>query len=340
MARGITQDDVNGAIDALVKAGERPTIERIRAHLGTGSPNTVARMLDEWWRTLDSRLNRKQQSVSVPAAPETVSEAAAALWTAALESARLHADSAVIETLQQLEDERDELHDRRREVDAALALAVADRDEAVQARQAVETHMHDLQRLVANHEATISELRGREEAAVALAKQAEAKVREAEDQARRTETELAATKAEAEIRLKDAKLQANAERERLESKHQATQDKWMVEVDRLRQERATLMRQIEDIRKDAADALNRSDQSLKDAGIRLAESQQRIQVLETNQAAAVARAAALETQLERLHARLDEHLKEGLARQADAGKGTPRTPKKGVKRGKDERPGE
>lgn len=38
MARGITELDVHGAADALVAKGERPTVERVRAHLGTGSP--------------------------------------------------------------------------------------------------------------------------------------------------------------------------------------------------------------------------------------------------------------------------------------------------------------
>lgn len=46
MARGITESDVHAAADQLVAAGERPTIERIRAHLGTGSPNTVLRWLE------------------------------------------------------------------------------------------------------------------------------------------------------------------------------------------------------------------------------------------------------------------------------------------------------
>ena len=36
MARGITEHDVHTAADALVAAGERPTVDRIRAHLGTG----------------------------------------------------------------------------------------------------------------------------------------------------------------------------------------------------------------------------------------------------------------------------------------------------------------
>jgi hypothetical protein len=36
-------------------AGERPTIERVRAVLGTGSPNTLIRLLDIWWAKLGPR---------------------------------------------------------------------------------------------------------------------------------------------------------------------------------------------------------------------------------------------------------------------------------------------
>lgn len=46
MARGITQDQVNRAADAILGAGENPTVEKVRAELGTGSPNTITRMLD------------------------------------------------------------------------------------------------------------------------------------------------------------------------------------------------------------------------------------------------------------------------------------------------------
>ena len=49
MARGITESDVHTAADEIVDGGERPTVERIRAHLGTGSPNTVTRWLETWW---------------------------------------------------------------------------------------------------------------------------------------------------------------------------------------------------------------------------------------------------------------------------------------------------
>ncbi len=49
MARtGITYEDVTAAIDKMIAAGEAPTIMGIREVLGTGSPNTIHRHLDQW----------------------------------------------------------------------------------------------------------------------------------------------------------------------------------------------------------------------------------------------------------------------------------------------------
>ncbi|WP_329955237.1 DNA-binding protein [Xanthomonas albilineans] len=56
-------------------AGERPTVERIRAHLGTGSPNTVVRWLDTWWQGLGDRIAN---------VPEAVSALVGQWWTLAL----------------------------------------------------------------------------------------------------------------------------------------------------------------------------------------------------------------------------------------------------------------
>jgi len=88
-ARGITQRDVSHAADSLLRAGERPTIEKVRQKLGKGSPNTVNPLLDAWWKTLSARLD------SGPAAlhrlPETVAHVAEALWMQALEEGRRRA---------------------------------------------------------------------------------------------------------------------------------------------------------------------------------------------------------------------------------------------------------
>lgn len=66
MARGITEQEVFEAADALLIRGERPTIERVRQELGRGSPNTVNPMLDAWWTSLAERL-RGAQAPGLPA---------------------------------------------------------------------------------------------------------------------------------------------------------------------------------------------------------------------------------------------------------------------------------
>ncbi len=53
---GVQQKDVNLAAEELLKVGDRPTVEKIRQILGRGSPNTVAPLLNEWFKTLPVRL--------------------------------------------------------------------------------------------------------------------------------------------------------------------------------------------------------------------------------------------------------------------------------------------
>ncbi len=88
-SRGITAGDVELAADALLREGDRPTIERIRAKIGRGSPNTINPLLDAWWRRLASRLD------TGPAAfhrlPESVAHVAEALWMQALDEGRRRA---------------------------------------------------------------------------------------------------------------------------------------------------------------------------------------------------------------------------------------------------------
>jgi hypothetical protein len=87
--RGVSLTDVSQAADALLRTGERPTIEKIRARLGGGSPNTINPLLDAWWRRLSARLD------AGPAAlhrlPESVAHVAEALWMQALDEGRQRA---------------------------------------------------------------------------------------------------------------------------------------------------------------------------------------------------------------------------------------------------------
>jgi hypothetical protein len=86
---GVTYGDVSQAADALFRARERPTVEKIRAKIGGGSPNTIGPLLNQWWATAAARLD------AGPAAfhrlPESVAHICEALWLQALEEGRRHA---------------------------------------------------------------------------------------------------------------------------------------------------------------------------------------------------------------------------------------------------------
>src|SRR3979490_3381241 len=88
-ARGVTSSAVSQAADALLRAAERPTVEKIRATVGSGSPNTVGPLLDAWWKRLAGRMD------TGPAAfhrlPESVAHVAEALWMQALDEGRRRA---------------------------------------------------------------------------------------------------------------------------------------------------------------------------------------------------------------------------------------------------------
>lgn len=55
----VTPETVTHVANELLMAGERPTIERIRAALG-GSPNTIAPLLNNWFADLGKRLKKEQ----------------------------------------------------------------------------------------------------------------------------------------------------------------------------------------------------------------------------------------------------------------------------------------
>jgi hypothetical protein len=85
----VLRPDVSHAADSVLRAGDRPAIEKIRSNLGRGSPNTINPMLDAWWKTLSARLD------AGPAAlhrlPENVAHIAEALWMQALDEGKRRA---------------------------------------------------------------------------------------------------------------------------------------------------------------------------------------------------------------------------------------------------------
>ena len=74
MAReGVTFEQVAAAADALVGAGQQPTIRAVREKLGdTGSPNTIHKLLAKW---------RDARPVAIASAPELPQALVTALAT-------------------------------------------------------------------------------------------------------------------------------------------------------------------------------------------------------------------------------------------------------------------
>ncbi|MBP0623282.1 DNA-binding protein [Cupriavidus consociatus] len=161
-SRGITRDDVWTAADSLLKAGQRPTIERIRLHLGRGSPNTVSPHLDAWFAALGGRLHDPEGFAPKPGCPEPVTEAARYLWEAALQVARAQAEAALGQretalaeaqaTLarerEALEQERLVMQARLEGAEAAMAEMTRARDEALERGAQVESRATVLQQQV------------------------------------------------------------------------------------------------------------------------------------------------------------------------------------------------
>ena len=155
MAKGITQEQVSAAADTLVTAGERPTVEKVRAKLGTGSPNTVIRMLETWRGELAERLN---QVLSLPDVPGEVGQAFAEIWRFAV----LHSESAAQADIEQERNKlvaaQTSLMQERKIWELTVAEAQNLVRNAGQAREVAETRLVDIQRLVGQQSGQLTEL--------------------------------------------------------------------------------------------------------------------------------------------------------------------------------------
>ena len=110
--RGVQQEEVSAAADALLASGVRPTIERVRQQLGRGSPNTVAPMLETWFAGLGKRLGMSAADGGEGHMPAAASQALSKLWDAALLAARKEAAATLTQDRQALSDAQAALTDR------------------------------------------------------------------------------------------------------------------------------------------------------------------------------------------------------------------------------------
>jgi hypothetical protein len=151
-SRGITGRDVELAADALLREGERPTIEKIREKIGRGSPNTINPLLDAWWKRLASRLD------TGPAAlhrlPESVAHVAEALWMQALDEGRRRAEQEINRQVRDTARTKEDLDVRSHVLslrEGELESRLKDRERA---QAALEVQVQELTRLLRKEQAT------------------------------------------------------------------------------------------------------------------------------------------------------------------------------------------
>ncbi len=155
MARGITESDVHTAADALVASGERPTVERIRAHLGTGSPNTVTRWLETWWKSLGLRLQPKRPDLKD--APAALAELAGQWWALAQQHSRESVLEELADAKQKLAAEYDELRVHQQNFAEEASVLSAQATASAQSERLALTQVAELRQLVDQLQSQLTE---------------------------------------------------------------------------------------------------------------------------------------------------------------------------------------
>lgn len=275
MARGITESDVHGAADELVAKGERPTVERIRLHLGTGSPNTVTRWLETWWQGLGPRLRNHAECLAIPEAPEAVRDLAGQWWSLALVNARDLADLALADDRTKLEADRADLARSSAALDARSRGIEEQLGIARHAQQVALAQTGELQRLVSQLQRQLAETSLQRDTALSQADQA----REAGSQLQRQIDQQLAS--------------SQAERAQLMEHARAVENRSHQEVDRSRQEIKELRALLIATSKESARQEKEAATNAQRAGRELSRAVQ-------DASAQRARADALETQLRQL----------------------------------------
>lgn len=284
MARtGITQDQVDAAADALLLAGERPTIERVRAHLGTGAPATVIRLLDVWWKALGDRLQAQTIKLQLPEAPSTVAAAASELWLMALKEAKALAAREFEASQVELESSRAELEKEQVQLADRVAAAESRALAAQESEALMRGRFEDLQRLLDQQSGQLKDLHGQRDGIA--------------DELRASREALSASQAAHATAL----TQAASERTQLEVAHRQAEDRWMREVDRARQECERLTSVLRK-QEQASQAAN------KQASDRQTELAKSLRSAERENAKMAGQIAGLEPELERLHGQLRDAL--------------------------------
>ncbi|KAI5912323.1 DNA-binding protein [Azoarcus sp. PA01] len=208
--RGVGQQDVWEAADALLLNGFRPTVERIRAEIGRGSPNTVGPHLDSWFKALGGRIQDPAAFCASPEAPDAVSHAARTFWEAALNAARQVCTDELTQEREALAQQAASLEKERADL-AAQRIRLADAAETQQtlidtlktqvedARASLNAAVAERVSLTASHERQIAQLHAERDTL-------EDKLKGAEEKLVGMQSELSAVKSGCDRDIREALL--------------------------------------------------------------------------------------------------------------------------------------
>lgn len=265
MPKGISETDVHQAADALVAQGERPTVERIRAHMGTGSPNTVTRWLETWWQRLDERLRAGAPGLAAGNPPADVAALAQQWWEVAVTHAHTVASQALADAQAALQVRADALSASETQIATERLAWAADRTELIHARDLAQRGVSDLEAHLQALSRHLDELQ-RQHAQVDTERES-----------------LLGQLLAAQAAVQETTAAANAARTEREQAHRAAEDRWLQEVDRARQEAA----------RQAVIVVQR-DKAIERMTIAIADLQERLRLASIATAAAEARANTLQ----------------------------------------------
>lgn len=236
MARGITEIEVMEAADVLLARGERPTIERVRQELGRGSPNTVNRHLDVWWKSLAARMQGRVTGTE--ALPAALLELCGRLCAGVREQGQLEAEATLAAGQAEIQAREANLERKKLALDAEKVAAQGGADKLA---------------------SELSILRARNESLVTERTQLQAEVVRLGIAARDTGAAAQAARAAAEA----AQTAHRAEVQRLRGQWEGNETRWLREIDHLRDE-------VKRQRAEHSVAVKRLHEQLKEAEGRLA----------------------------------------------------------------------
>jgi chromosome segregation ATPase len=293
-ARGVQMEEVWAAADAVLRLGERPTIERVRHQLGRGSPNTVGPMLDGWYGSLAKRLDERGVPMEQEAAgaesllPAPIIRAAKAMWGRALQQAQEQAATDFSHERESLRVQEEALHSAKEQL-AQETQRLDDRSAAYElALEAKNSQIADLARLNDDLQQQLIN------------------TQELLDTARSECVQLRRDADASRRRQESREVEHQTERVRLEERAQAHERRLNAEIDRARQESKRLALQLESDSKKAA-------KSLLDALDRARELDTQRGTLQVANAGLSHELQSARDGIEDLQAKLDERNNEMLA---------------------------